>query len=90
MIGNLFSNSLATTLTCIAHRIACLRNNGDFPRNKFIEPCVLSKLIESKTSFTFPVFTALDGGEPVAVQVTADEQGKAALQDLLDRTCGTR
>lgn len=52
--------------------------------------CEAHALTESKTSFTFPVFAALDGGEPVALQVTADEQGRAALQGLLDRTCGTR
>lgn len=52
--------------------------------------CEAHALTESKTSFTFPVFAALDGGEPVALRVTADEQGRAALQALLDRTCGTR
>lgn len=49
--------------------------------------CEAHALTESKTSFTFPLFAALDGGEPVQVQLTAGPEGQAALQELLDRTC---
>ena len=49
--------------------------------------CDQHGLIESKTSFTFPVSATLADREPAALQVTADEQGTAALQQLLDDTC---
>jgi len=52
--------------------------------------CDQHALIESKTSFTFPVSATLGDREPAALQVTADEQGTVALQQLLDDTCGAR
>ena len=50
--------------------------------------CDPHALIESKRSFTFPVQARLDGGEVTAVPVTVDAAGRAALQALLDDTCG--
>ena len=52
--------------------------------------CDQHALIESKTSFTFPVPATLAGREPTALQIRADEEGTAALQSLLDDTCGAR
>lgn len=49
--------------------------------------CDPHALTESKRSFTFPVRVALDGGEPVLLQVTADATGQRALQALLAATC---
>ena len=52
--------------------------------------CDQHALIESKTSFTFPVSAVLGDGQAVVVPVTFDDQGRAALQSLLDDTCGAR
>lgn len=50
--------------------------------------CEAHALTESKTSFTFPLFAAVGDGEPVQILVTATGPGRAALQGLLDSTCG--
>ncbi len=50
--------------------------------------CDPHALTESKRSFTFPVFVALDGGEPARVEVTVTGADRDVLQALLDRTCG--
>ncbi|MFP5218618.1 MAG: hypothetical protein ACLGIG_02615 [Actinomycetes bacterium] len=50
--------------------------------------CEAHALIESKTSFTFPLFAAVDGGEPTHVQMTVSPGAREALQSLLDDTCG--
>lgn len=50
--------------------------------------CEPHALTESKRSFTFPLFVAVGDGEPAPVPVTADVTGQAALQSLLDATCG--
>lgn len=50
--------------------------------------CDPHALTESKRSFTFPVFVALDGAEPARVELTVAGPDRDVLQDLLDRTCG--
>jgi hypothetical protein len=50
--------------------------------------CDPHALTESKTSFVLPVFVALDGAEPVQVPLVVTGPARAALQDLLTRTCG--
>jgi hypothetical protein len=52
--------------------------------------CDQHALIESKTSFTFPLFARIAAGEPARVTTTATGSARAALQALLDDTCGTR
>ena len=49
--------------------------------------CDRHALTESKTSFTFPLFARIDGGEPARLTVTATGPARAALQALLDDTC---
>lgn len=49
--------------------------------------CEAHALTESKTSFTFPVFAAVGDAEPALVSMTVSPPARAALQDLLDRTC---
>lgn len=51
--------------------------------------CDAHALTESKRSWTFPLFASVDGAEPARVQLTVSPPGRAALQSLLDRTCGT-
>ena len=50
--------------------------------------CDQHALIESKTSFTFPLFASVDGGEPARLSTTASGAARDALQSLLDDTCG--
>jgi hypothetical protein len=50
--------------------------------------CDQHALIESKTSFTFPLFAAVDGGEPARLSTTASGAARDALQSLLDDSCG--
>jgi hypothetical protein len=50
--------------------------------------CQAHALTEAKRVFTFPVFAAVGGGDLTPLEVTAGGPGRAALQDLLDRTCG--
>jgi hypothetical protein len=52
--------------------------------------CDQHALIESKTSFTFPLFARIDDGEPARLTTTATGAARAALQALLDDTCGVR
>jgi hypothetical protein len=52
--------------------------------------CDQHALIESKTSFTFPLFARIDDGEPARLTTTAAGPARAALQALLDDTCGER
>jgi hypothetical protein len=49
--------------------------------------CEAHALTESKRSFVFPAFVALDDVEPTQVQVAVSAPAQAALQELLDRTC---
>ena len=49
--------------------------------------CDPHALLESKRSYTFPVFVALDGGEPLQVPVTADGAGRARLDEVLRDRC---
>jgi len=50
--------------------------------------CDQHALIESKTSFTFPLFAQIDGGQPARVSTTATGAARDALQALLHDTCG--
>lgn len=50
--------------------------------------CDPHALIESKTSFTFPVSVRIWDAEPVPVKVTVGDEGRRLMQELLDRTCG--
>lgn len=50
--------------------------------------CDPHALIESKTSFTFPVSVQVGDAEAVPVKVTVGPDGREALQGLLDRVCG--
>jgi hypothetical protein len=50
--------------------------------------CDPHALTESKRSFSFPAFVALDDDEPARVEVTVTGTGREVLQDLLARTCG--
>lgn len=50
--------------------------------------CEAHALTESKRSSVFPAFVTVDGGEPALVQVAVTPPARAALQQLLDRTCG--
>jgi hypothetical protein len=50
--------------------------------------CDQHALIESKTSFTFPLFATVDDGEPARLSTTASGAARNALQALLDDTCG--
>lgn len=50
--------------------------------------CDPHALTESKRSLVFPAFAAVDGGEPALVQLAVTPPAQAALQELLDRTCG--
>jgi hypothetical protein len=49
--------------------------------------CDVHALIESKTSFTFPAPVVVEGAEPVPVPVTADDEVRAAMQEMLERVC---
>lgn len=49
--------------------------------------CDVHALIESKTSFTFPLSVAVGDGDPVAVPVTADDGVRAAMQAMLEDVC---
>ena len=49
--------------------------------------CDQHALIESKTSFTFPLFARIDGGDPARLSTTATGPARDALQALLDDTC---
>ena len=51
--------------------------------------CDRHAMIESKTSFTFPLFASVDGGPPVRLSTTATGTARNALQALLDDTCGS-
>jgi hypothetical protein len=51
--------------------------------------CDQHALIESKTSFTFPLFASIDDGEPARSTTTAGGSAKDALQALLDDTCAS-
>lgn len=50
--------------------------------------CEAHALTESKRSFSFPLFASVGDGEPTQVQVTVSDPARAALQSLLDDTCG--
>lgn len=49
--------------------------------------CDPHALIESKRTFTFPVFVALGDAEPLSLSVTADERGRAAMDEALRERC---
>jgi hypothetical protein len=49
--------------------------------------CDVHALIESKTSFTFPLSVAVGDGDPVAVPVTADDPVRATMQAMLEDVC---
>jgi hypothetical protein len=50
--------------------------------------CDQHALIESKTSFTFPLFARIDDGEPARLTTSAAGPARDGLQALLDDTCG--
>jgi hypothetical protein len=52
--------------------------------------CDPHALIESKRSYTFPVFVAVGAAEPLQVPVTADDGGVALIESLLVDHCAAR
>jgi hypothetical protein len=53
-----------------------------------VSRCDQHALIESKTSFTFPLFAVVDDSEPARLTTTVSGPTRDALQALLDDTCG--
>jgi hypothetical protein len=49
--------------------------------------CDVHALIESKTSFTFPLQVAIGDADPVPVPVTAGDDVRAAMQEMLETGC---